>query len=182
MKTIDTQALTIPCPACFAAAGEPCTAPTDTGRRVVAWVHMSREDGIRILHFGPEKFTPDGRSQIRAACGVRYFDPRDTFTEDPLKVTCLRCRATRRYATEELVAQLPVKDFFLTFGVQFHTEPHPTWPECNPSGYVRITARTYEQARDIAVARFGQAWSMLTPSANFTPDRFFPAGELMVLP
>ena len=74
------------------------------------------------------------------------------------------------------------QDFFLTFGVQYHSQPHPTWPECNPSGWVRISAPTYEDARAIAVERFGLAWSMLTPSANFTPGRFYPAGELMVLP
>ena len=31
------------CPVCNARPGWPCTAPTDTGRRVVAWMHMSRE-------------------------------------------------------------------------------------------------------------------------------------------
>lgn len=31
------------CPACNALPGRPCTQPTDTGRRAVAWVHSSRE-------------------------------------------------------------------------------------------------------------------------------------------
>lgn len=74
-------------------------------------------------------------------------------------------------------------EFFLTFGVQYRVEPHPTWPECNPSGWVRITASSYEEARAIAIDRFGLWWSMLTPAANFNPNStFFPAGELMVLP
>jgi hypothetical protein len=32
----------VTCPACFAPVGEPCTAPTDTGRRNVAWHHFAR--------------------------------------------------------------------------------------------------------------------------------------------
>lgn len=34
--------LDIQCPACLAKAGHPCTQPTDTGRRDVAWIHLSR--------------------------------------------------------------------------------------------------------------------------------------------
>lgn len=123
MVTI-AEAQTVPCPACQAPAGQPCTQPTSTARRTVPWVHKSRE-----------------------------------------------------FAWQSMQPQ----DFFLTFGVQYNEMPHPFWPECNPKGWVRITAPTYEQARDIARARFGLEWSTLTPSANFSP-RFFPAGELMVLP
>jgi len=71
--------------------------------------------------------------------------------------------------------------YFLTFGIQYNTEPHPTWPECNPKGWIRINAPTYEEARNIAIEWFGLDWSMLTPSVHFNP-KFFPAGELMVLP
>jgi hypothetical protein len=73
------------------------------------------------------------------------------------------------------------QDFYLVFGIEFNEKPHPYWPECNPKGWVRITAPTYEQARDKALARFGQEWSSLIPKANFNA-RLFPAGELMVLP
>lgn len=73
------------------------------------------------------------------------------------------------------------QDFFLTFGIAYNSEPHPTWPECNPKGWVRITAPTYEEARALAITRFGLDWSSLTPAPNFN-RRFFPAGELMVLP
>jgi hypothetical protein len=91
--------LTITCPVCNAAAGHPCTAPTSTGRRVVEWTHISRQDRVHIIHFGPENTTPDG-THVRAACGVKYIDPRDTFTGDTGKVTCLRCRGTHEYAAE----------------------------------------------------------------------------------
>ncbi len=72
-------------------------------------------------------------------------------------------------------------DYILTFGVGYYSEPHPEWPDCNPAGWVRITAPDYERAREIAVARFGLHWSQLTPVGQFSP-RFFAAGELMVLP
>lgn len=114
------------CPSCHAAAGQPCNAPTDTGRRIVSWVHMAREDAWQSI----------GRQPT---------------------------------------------DYFLTFGIQYNSQPHPMWAECNPKGWVRITAPTYEDARAIAVDRFGLDWSMLTPSVHFNPN-FFPAGELMVLP
>lgn len=119
------QAHAVTCPACHAAAGQPCTTPTDTGRRPVPWVHHARCD----------------------AAGDRQHG----------------------------------ENYFLTFGIQYNSTPHPMWPECNPKGWVRITAPSYEQARYIAVERFGLNWSMLTPSVHFNP-KFFPAGELMVLP
>ena len=72
-------------------------------------------------------------------------------------------------------------DFYLTFGIEYMDKPHPYWSDCNPKGWVRIRSATYEQARDIACAQFGLEWSQLTPKANFN-TRFFPAGELMVLP
>jgi len=36
--------LEIRCPACNAGPGQKCSAPTDTGRRDVEWVHHARED------------------------------------------------------------------------------------------------------------------------------------------
>jgi hypothetical protein len=125
MATVE-EAKNVPCPACNAMPGHPCTAPTDTDRKLVGWVHMARE--VMWDHANEEK-----------------------------------------------------ADFYLTFGIQYYEETHPRWPECNPKGYVRITAGTYEQARMIAVNRFGLDWSMLTPAPHFNRDKF-PAGEVMVLP
>ena len=42
-KERDAAALTVACPACFSSIGEQCTAPTETGRRHVAWTHYSRQ-------------------------------------------------------------------------------------------------------------------------------------------
>jgi hypothetical protein len=44
---------TVPCPACQAPGGEPCTAPTDTGRRPVNWFHLAREDEVREQELNP---------------------------------------------------------------------------------------------------------------------------------
>lgn len=47
----------------------------------------------RIIHLGD--MTPGERS--RAACGVSYMHPGNTFTKQTDEVTCLRCRGTRRF-------------------------------------------------------------------------------------
>lgn len=36
--------LLIACPACYSPAGEPCTLPTDAGRRPMRRYHLARED------------------------------------------------------------------------------------------------------------------------------------------
>jgi hypothetical protein len=38
------QPTDVPCTACSARPGQPCTVPTDTGRRDVTWVHHARSD------------------------------------------------------------------------------------------------------------------------------------------
>lgn len=38
--------ITARCPNCQARPGEPCTQPTDTGRRNVSWFHMARESAV----------------------------------------------------------------------------------------------------------------------------------------
>jgi len=35
------------CPNCQAPNGEPCNAPTQTGRRVVSWFHLARVTAAR---------------------------------------------------------------------------------------------------------------------------------------
>lgn len=105
----------------------------------------------------------------------------------PAGTPCTRPTDTTRigvgyvHLARESLGKYGMEDFMLTFGVQYKEEPHPRWPECNPRGWVRITATDYEAARAIAVERFGQDWSMLTPYWRFE-SRYFPAGELMVLP
>jgi hypothetical protein len=113
------------------------------------------------------------------ACQSPAFHP-CTQATSTARVTVKWVHMAREEEWRKLVDQ-QAHDYYLTFGIQYYDEPHPEWPECNPKGYVRITAPDYEQARVIAIERFGLHWSMLTPAPNFNP-RFFPAGELMVLP
>lgn len=40
------DALRVACPNCGSPAGKPCTAPTNTSRREVKWVHSSREHAL----------------------------------------------------------------------------------------------------------------------------------------
>ncbi len=41
------------CSVCLSPAGEPCTQPTDRGRRTVAWYHLDREFGIQSSEVFP---------------------------------------------------------------------------------------------------------------------------------
>jgi hypothetical protein len=82
---------------------------------------------------------------------------------------------------EERVSGDRQQNFYLTFGVQYATEPHPMGVNVDPKGWVRIAAATEEEARAIALAHFGTHWSRLIPEEHFRPD-YFPAGELTHLP
>lgn len=46
------QAMSVACPACHSKPGKPCTQPTNTGRKPVAWVHLVRESAFM---FPPEE-------------------------------------------------------------------------------------------------------------------------------
>lgn len=47
VRASEASPLDVACPACNAEKGKPCTAPTNTGRRIVAWFHHSRTDLAR---------------------------------------------------------------------------------------------------------------------------------------
>ena len=82
--------------------------------------------------------------------------------------------------------------FYLTFGVQYSrtacghygVETHPYWAGADSKGWVRIMARTAEQARNLAHAFFGERYAFLYPEDRFdtTADRqYYPLGELAVI-
>lgn len=82
--------------------------------------------------------------------------------------------------------------FYITFGVRYSREPndlygteaHPYWPGADKDGWVRIMARTAEQARHLAHAYFGERYAFLYPEDRFdtTKERkWFPLGELAVI-
>jgi hypothetical protein len=68
------------------------------------------------------------------------------------------------------------QSFYITFGCQYAREPHPTYPDAHPDGYVTIIAPDERTARGAAFAAFGQAWSMIYTEP---PEPYFaPRGEL----
>lgn len=72
-----------------------------------------------------------------------------------------------------------VKDFYITFGVQYNHEPHPVIDHPSlANGYVVIEAPDYETARRLAFAVFGQKFSMIYDSWERPEDRFAPLGEV----
>lgn len=60
-----------------------------------------------------------------------------------------------------------VKEFFLTFGQRYHLETHPSGLNVHPDGYFIIEAISYDEARDVVIARFGTGWSNLLGSDTF---------------
>lgn len=78
-----------------------------------------------------------------------------------------------------------VKEFFITFGVQYKAEPDPNYPEeahplgMHGNGYAVIEAPDSEIARHIAFAVFGNQWAFFYDEAP--EERFAPAGELLRL-
>jgi hypothetical protein len=114
------------------------------------------------------------------ACHVPAGQP-CTRPTDTTRLTVAYVHLARKAAYTRTRQLATGNDFFLTFGVQYNSEVHPLWADCNAKGWVRITAPDYERAREIATERFGLYWSTLTPGWRFQ-RHYFPAGEQMVLP
>lgn len=66
---------------------------------------------------------------------------------------------------------------YITFGVQYSREPHPTFPKAHPSGYFVIEAPTQVACRELAVLLFNRAWAFDYTEAEFDPS-YHPMGEL----
>ncbi len=49
----------VDCPTCMVKAGEPCTAPTDDGRRVVNWTHYARQAAASQMALALEVQRPE---------------------------------------------------------------------------------------------------------------------------
>lgn len=71
--------------------------------------------------------------------------------------------------------------FYLTFGSQYgKREPHPRGTHVHADGYVVITARDYDVARDLVVQLYGVRWSDLYTEEQFETARVhFPRGVLL---
>lgn len=82
--------------------------------------------------------------------------------------------------------------FYMTFPVQISRTPipfygqetHPYWPGADGKGWVRIMARTADQAMTLARAYFGERYAFIYPADKFdtTADReYYPLGEIAVI-
>lgn len=47
--------LSLHCPACRARGDQPCTTPTDNGRREVKWFHHAREDAVDTVYYEQDR-------------------------------------------------------------------------------------------------------------------------------
>jgi hypothetical protein len=69
-----------------------------------------------------------------------------------------------------------MREFYVTFGQQYHHEPHPTFPKAHPDGWVTVVAADELAARRLAVEWLGTAWSSIYDEE---PDlALFRLGEL----
>ena len=73
-----------------------------------------------------------------------------------------------------------MKTWYLTFGQRYRDEPHPSGFDIDPDGYVKISAASYDAAREIAVKNFGLAWCFLYSDKEIV-RRCFPAGCILEL-
>lgn len=74
-----------------------------------------------------------------------------------------------------------MKKFYLTFGSQYRRESHPRGAHVHPDGYVVITARDYDTARDMVTQLYGLQWSFLYHEDEFSEvdKTFYPRGVLL---
>lgn len=66
---------------------------------------------------------------------------------------------------------------YITFGVQYERDPHPSFAAAHPSGYFVIEAPTQVACRELAVLLFNRAWAFDYTEAEFDPS-YHPMGEL----
>ncbi len=72
------------------------------------------------------------------------------------------------------------QNFYFTFGVNYHRETHPRYEKCDPNGWVRIIADSYETARLFAIDKlFGVHFAFMYTEKEFKPI-YFPHGEIEV--
>lgn len=133
-------------------------------------------------YWGDNATSPCGRAVASA-----YGTSGHGYSSEWANVDCPACLAER-----PADVRTSLHPFYITFGVQYSREPnnlygteaHPYWPGADGKGWVRIMARTAEQARHVAHAYFGDRYAFLYPEDRFdtTADReYYPLGELAVI-
>lgn len=66
---------------------------------------------------------------------------------------------------------------YITFGIKYADEPHPTFPAAHPDGWLTVVnAADHEAARAAAVEALGTAWAFdyIEPPSR----KYCPRGEL----
>jgi hypothetical protein len=77
-----------------------------------------------------------------------------------------------------------MRPFYVTFAVnqvREHGDRGVPFNEGDWRGWVTVWARNEAEARGIAFARFGHAWSDMYGPGRIPPAEFFPNGEIMVI-
>lgn len=70
--------------------------------------------------------------------------------------------------------------FYVTFGIKYATERHPTFEDAHPDGVLEVSAVDTEAARAIVTDKLGSAWAFLYPAGEFHFDHY-PLGVLAIL-
>ncbi len=65
--------------------------------------------------------------------------------------------------------------YCLTFGEKFRREPHPTFPEAHPDGWVEVDADDIAEATSIGLRLFGNDWARVYTRSGIS-ERHFPRG------
>ncbi len=73
--------------------------------------------------------------------------------------------------------------FHVTFGQQFHREPHPVLPRVTPDGWMDVEADDATAAQSVVMDSIGGAWAMLysDDDPDWKPE-YFPAGCIGTIP
>jgi len=70
-----------------------------------------------------------------------------------------------------------MQTFYVTFGVKYREEPHPTWDKAHPDGYLTIIAKDIAMARRFTAALLATNYSFIYTEDDFNTARW-AAGEL----
>lgn len=71
-----------------------------------------------------------------------------------------------------------MKRYYLTFGVQYASTPHPHIPAhfANPDAVIEIHAASLDDAVEVAQQVVGRAYSSVYPWDTGPPEKYYPLG------
>lgn len=71
-----------------------------------------------------------------------------------------------------------MNSYYVTFGVQYAQEIHPSWGGFHPDGWLRVVAEDYQVARAVVTGLLGSKWAFMYEESDFDSS-YHPRGELM---